>query len=1004
MNSDKNTELNYCHNCMKLMASGETICPDCGYDNAVNHNTPDTLPEGAILKGQYLVGKVLGQGGFGITYLGIDTALKTKIAIKEYYPRGVCSRIPDSIRVTGVSTLSHPEDFERGCDEFQSEAETLAGIRSRNIVRVMNYFRENGTAYIVMEYAEGISLAKEAANQGGRLPYERVMALFKSLIPELEKMHDMHLIHRDIKPQNLQLVRDVSGNEELVLLDFGTARRYKSLELSQTYTAMLTPGFAPLEQYSEHTIQGPYTDVYALCATMYYLITGIIPPSAPEQVTGDNPLKTITELGLNVPEKTEKAILHGLETRKEVRTQTMRELYDELYEQEQPTITEPEPPEKPVIEEPPHPGKKWLPLILLVLVVLMIAGAFIFTQNNKKIRESLEQTQTVISFRSTATQTAEKTEAASKSPEDLYALGKEAYFAGEYKKALEYLLPAAEAEHADAQGLLGYMYSYGQGVEQSDEKAVKYYQMAADQGNSGSLGNLAVMYKTGRGVEQSYEKAFELFMKSVEADGNNTGSLTQLGYLYKEGTGVEQSYEKAAEYFRAAADLGFGNAQFQLGSLYFYGHGVEKDYVEALRLFKLAAEEKDPTAQVWVGYCFENGYGVTKDYDEALKWYQLAADQGDSQGQQYLKSLQEKIRKTGEAKDAVPALTPTVTPAETQSPAELFALGKEAYNAGEYEKAAEYLIPAAEAGHSNAQNYLGYIYRYRIANNDEKAVYYWKLAADQGKAESQYHLGMMYESGRGVEQSYEQAAKWYQLAADQGYADAQARLGYKYSIGQGVEQSDEKAVKYFNLAADQGNSNALGNLAVMYKTGRGIEQSYKKAFEFFLKSVEADGKNTGSLTQLGYLYKDGTGVERSYEKAAEYFRAAADLGFAEAQFQLGLLYENGQGVEQSYEQAAKWYQEAADQGYAVAQRKLGILYFKAQGVEKDYAKAVHFFKLAAEEKDPTAQVWVGYCYENGYGVTQDYDEALKWYQLAADQGDSQGQQYLKSLQEKIAAQ
>ena len=122
MDDNENAELNYCYKCMRQLESGQMICPDCGYDNRVNHNPPDALPEGSLLAGQYLVGKLLGQGGYGITYLGFDLSLQKRVAVKEYYPRGVCMRVSGSNRVTGVSTLSHPEDYSRGLEEFRREA------------------------------------------------------------------------------------------------------------------------------------------------------------------------------------------------------------------------------------------------------------------------------------------------------------------------------------------------------------------------------------------------------------------------------------------------------------------------------------------------------------------------------------------------------------------------------------------------------------------------------------------------------------------------------------------------------------------------------------------------------------------------------------------------------------------------------------------------------------------------------------------------------------------
>ena len=334
--------LKYCYSCMAQLASGQPVCPVCGRDNSIFVNPGTALPEGTILAGKYLIGRILGQGGFGITYLGYDPALKVRLAIKEYFPAGIAIRTADSVRVTTVSDPAKAEGFRRGCDEFQAEAQRLAQIDSPNIVKVRDYFRENGTSYIVMNYLDGNSLSEETIVCRGRIPWQRVSALFKPLIPEIDKLHARHMIHRDIKPDNLRVVKDPDGTERLVLLDFGSARNFVSSEITQTYTAMFTKGYAPYEQYMTRARQGPYTDVYALCATMYTVITGVIPPAATDLMAGEADVLPVRSFGIPVPENVDRAILHGLAVRRSVRTQTMRDLYRELYEDlQEPVSREP---------------------------------------------------------------------------------------------------------------------------------------------------------------------------------------------------------------------------------------------------------------------------------------------------------------------------------------------------------------------------------------------------------------------------------------------------------------------------------------------------------------------------------------------------------------------------------------------------------------------------------------------------------------------------------------
>ena len=287
------------------------------------------LPEGTILKEKYLVGRYIGNGGFGITYLGMDQVLDIKVAIKEYYPASICYRSTGTKDVK-PSNEGFREGFIKGRNTFLNEARSLAMFNSPDIVRVRDFFPENNTSYIVMDYVEGTELSDEIRMNGGRLPWHRVYDLMMDLLPELDKIHRKKLVHRDIKPANLKVEWDPnSGKDHLVLLDFGAARIFTSTEVSGDYTMILTPGYAPIEQYRRHSRQGPYTDVYALCATMYEMLTGKIPPSALERI-GNSRMTSVKELVPDVPESMDRAVMWGLSKEIEDRPQNMRELYKAL--------------------------------------------------------------------------------------------------------------------------------------------------------------------------------------------------------------------------------------------------------------------------------------------------------------------------------------------------------------------------------------------------------------------------------------------------------------------------------------------------------------------------------------------------------------------------------------------------------------------------------------------------------------------------------------------------
>ena len=323
--------MNYCYGCMESIKPEEVVCPHCGWDNSHTHNKENLLREGRVLNGKYLVGRTLGRGGFGVTYLGLELELNIKVAIKEYFPGSLSSRTSSSSMIRVNS--SGQDDFERfmkGREAFQKEAQNLALFNSPSIAHVREFFRENNTAYIVMDYVDGQGLSDEIKRLG-RMPWERVVLLMMPLMRELDKLHKKNLLHRDIKPDNIRIVKDRdSGEERLVLLDFGAARFYVSTELSGNYTAIVTHGYAPLEQYKMRSRQGPYTDVYSLCATMYKAITGETPPPSLDLIDGEERLMPFEDFGLKIPKAIEETILHGMALQGRNRPQTMQELYDEF--------------------------------------------------------------------------------------------------------------------------------------------------------------------------------------------------------------------------------------------------------------------------------------------------------------------------------------------------------------------------------------------------------------------------------------------------------------------------------------------------------------------------------------------------------------------------------------------------------------------------------------------------------------------------------------------------
>lgn len=309
---------NLCPSCFSPKAPRES-CRDCGYPSQSENRNGVHLMPGTTLLGRYKVGRILGQGGFGATYLGWDDRLHIKVAVKEFYPANLISRVPGSLSVMPFSD-EHGRGFAAGLVKFLDEARLLARLRDvKEIVSVQDFFEENETAYLVMELLEGRTMKKYVSECGGRIDARRTLTILSPIMKALQSVHEQGLIHRDISPDNIFLT--TSGERKL--LDFGAARHAAGQAAS--LTVILKPGYAPPEQYSQDGKQGPWTDVYAVCATAYGALTGKTPPDATSRFMNDKVPKP-SELGVSVPPAFEKVLLAGLSMRWQDRPQSMRDL------------------------------------------------------------------------------------------------------------------------------------------------------------------------------------------------------------------------------------------------------------------------------------------------------------------------------------------------------------------------------------------------------------------------------------------------------------------------------------------------------------------------------------------------------------------------------------------------------------------------------------------------------------------------------------------------------
>ncbi|WP_251548433.1 serine/threonine protein kinase [Pumilibacter intestinalis] len=317
------TSKNVCLNCFGTLDS-QRVCLSCKKKADDSPSPPHHLPQRTVLNEKYLIYRALGEGGFGITYLAWDISCGLKVAIKEYYPSGYVNRMPRSNQVI-INSKQNQAASNRGLKRFIEEAKILAKIKNLpGIVSVRDFFSANGTAYIVMEYLDGISLKKYLQRKGGKVPCDEILAILRPVMDSLISVHKCGLVHRDISPDNII----VTKKNEVKLIDFGAAKQ--SNLNGKSLSIVLKQGFAPEEQYRTHGEQGPWTDIYAIGVTIYYAITGSLPPESIQRLYKDTIIRP-SEKGATISPTQESALMKSLAVYARHRYQDVTQMITGLY-------------------------------------------------------------------------------------------------------------------------------------------------------------------------------------------------------------------------------------------------------------------------------------------------------------------------------------------------------------------------------------------------------------------------------------------------------------------------------------------------------------------------------------------------------------------------------------------------------------------------------------------------------------------------------------------------
>lgn len=370
-----------CSYCFERHEEWLVECPHCSYVEGDGAKELYHLFPGTRLKDRYLVGQVLGFGGFGITYKVWDENLKTVWAIKEYFPSGLTNRTPGTKEVN-VFSGSRLRAYNHGLMRFVDEARSMAKFNAhKNIINVMEYFEENNTAYIVMEYLDGITLSEFL--KSNRMDFETSIEVISHILSALKDIHQMGIIHRDVSPDNIF----VCTNGVVKLIDFGAAR-FSSNEAQQR-TIILKPGFAPPEQYERVNIQGPWTDIYAVGATLYYMLVGTKPEESTNRKIDDNVVAPHL-IKNSIPEYVSNAVMQAMAIDRNMRFSNVMD-FEKGLKREKEVL----PLEKQIKRKK---YRRFFELAAVFVVIVVSSGLFFTNWNRQRQAETLPNASISIAF------------------------------------------------------------------------------------------------------------------------------------------------------------------------------------------------------------------------------------------------------------------------------------------------------------------------------------------------------------------------------------------------------------------------------------------------------------------------------------------------------------------------------------------------------------------------------------------------------------------------------
>jgi serine/threonine protein kinase len=563
------------------------------------------LHPGALLNnGRYYIGRALGQGGFGITYLGWDNVLSARVAIKEYFPLSLVTRGADGQSVSYAGGEARA-DFEYGLVRFMDEARVLASFSATpGIVSVRDVFKENSLAYMVMEYLEGHDLKHKLSESGGRISPESALDIAICVTSALRDVHAQKLMHRDVSPDNIFITSD----GRVKLIDFGAAR-FSFGTQNKSLSVVLKPSYAPVEQYQTRGNQGPWTDIYALGATLYRCVTGQLPPEALSRLEDDR-LKPPSDLRAEIPPAMEAAIIKALAVKVKDRFQSVQEFQAALLG------TAPQPMEPQDVTRRLVTTRVKAPADQTVALTVALStntsvGESTFSPDEE--RRAGEETERYLVPCQTERFRAEPTGTASVSREAREVCEGSERSSGT-KKWIALILTAIVI--VVSAGVFCWMYwampektpeklnaqtpdrLIPESVPESNEDSGELYRSGVALLNNGDISK----------AESLLERA---------ANSGHAKAMSALGFLNQRQGDQEKSYE----WYKKAAEAGDSDAVMPLAQFYYFGQVVPKDYKTAVSLLRPLADAGNVNAKIMLSNIFrEGGYGIARNTAEADRY------------------------------------------------------------------------------------------------------------------------------------------------------------------------------------------------------------------------------------------------------------------------------------------------------------------------------------------------------------------------------------------------